>query len=94
MNWIAKIWFEMVSGLSPDLAAFAGTSLDYRPLFRAAFGSPDITRERVAMAIASYERTLVSDQAPFDRGTMTAQQRSPVSGSGRPITATSATAEF
>jgi hypothetical protein len=36
-------------------------------LFRRAFGEPTITAERVAFAIASYERTLVPDQTPWDR---------------------------
>lgn len=38
----------------------------YADLFEEAFGSPGITAPRVAMAIAAYERTQVSDQAPFD----------------------------
>ncbi len=40
---------------------------DYGPLFSAAFGSADITIERVGHAIASFERTLISLEAPFDR---------------------------
>jgi cytochrome c peroxidase len=39
----------------------------YAPLFEAAFGSPGITAERVAQAIASYERTVVAGNAPYDR---------------------------
>ena len=39
----------------------------YRNAFREAFGEPDVTRERIEQAIATYERTLVSTQAPFDR---------------------------
>ncbi len=38
----------------------------YPELFQEAFGSPDVTPARIAMAIASYERTLFSDQAPVD----------------------------
>jgi cytochrome c peroxidase len=40
---------------------------DYGPLFRAAFASGDITIEQVGRAIASFERTLVSVEAPIDR---------------------------
>jgi cytochrome c peroxidase len=40
---------------------------DYAPLFRDAFGSEDITTERVGRAIASFERTLLSLDAPIDR---------------------------
>ena len=38
----------------------------YPELFGRAFGTPDVTPARIAMAIATYERTLVSDQAPID----------------------------
>ncbi|MHC4503255.1 MAG: cytochrome-c peroxidase, partial [Planctomycetota bacterium] len=40
---------------------------DYGPGFRAAFGSDEITIERVSRAIASFERTLISLEAPIDR---------------------------
>jgi cytochrome c peroxidase len=39
---------------------------DYPAQFGEAFGSPEVTPARIAMAIATYERTLVSDQAPWD----------------------------
>lgn len=39
----------------------------YAPAFRQAFGDPSVTRARVEQAIATYERTLVSGQTPFDR---------------------------
>ena len=39
----------------------------YPALFEHAFGDPAITAARIAMAIASYERTLVPDQTPWDR---------------------------
>jgi|WetSurMetagenome_2_1015567.scaffolds.fasta_scaffold144033_1 cytochrome c peroxidase len=38
----------------------------YKPLFKAAFGDDNITAERVAMAIASFERTVVTGPSPFD----------------------------
>jgi cytochrome c peroxidase len=41
----------------------------YAPLFEKAFGTPEITMARVAQAIASYERTVVSGNSPFDRFT-------------------------
>ena len=50
----------------PRLAQFLGTETSYGPLFTQAFGSPEITRERIGMAIASYERTQFSNQAPID----------------------------
>jgi len=64
----------LASDVPPALAEFIGDSPNYGALFAKAFGSEEITRERVAMAIASYERTLVPDQTPFDLGTMSARQ--------------------
>jgi cytochrome c peroxidase len=39
----------------------------YRPLFARAFGSEDIDIDRIAMAIASFERTVLSGNAPYDK---------------------------
>jgi len=39
----------------------------YAPEFEAAFGSRGINAERVGQAIASYERTVLSGNAPYDR---------------------------
>ncbi len=40
---------------------------DYPPLFAAAFGTPDIDIERVGQAIATFERSVISLDAPIDR---------------------------
>jgi cytochrome c peroxidase len=40
---------------------------EYVAMFTRAFGSPDVTRERIGMALAAFERTLVSREAPLDR---------------------------
>jgi len=40
---------------------------DYPPLFAKAFGTDEVTIERVGQAIASFERTLLSLDAPIDR---------------------------
>ncbi|PCJ04604.1 MAG: hypothetical protein COB10_13190 [Planctomycetota bacterium] len=61
--------------LPADVAAILVGGTDYPELFAAAFGSPGITAERIAFAIATYERTLVPDQTPFDLGTLTPQQQ-------------------
>ncbi len=42
-------------------------SHDYRQLFSDAFGSPEPTAKRVAQALATFERALVSPETPFDR---------------------------
>jgi cytochrome c peroxidase len=39
----------------------------YKPYFKEAFGTDEITKERVAEAIADYERTRVSGNSPYDR---------------------------
>ena len=39
----------------------------YGPYFTQAFGSGEITKDRVAKAIADYERTLMSGNSPWDR---------------------------
>ena len=39
----------------------------YAPYFREAFGSDEITKERVARAISDYERTRFSGNSPWDR---------------------------
>jgi cytochrome c peroxidase len=39
----------------------------YHPLFVKAFGSDEITIDRAAMAIATFERTILSGNAPYDR---------------------------
>jgi cytochrome c peroxidase len=40
---------------------------EYRKRFQEVFGDDDTSRERIAMAIAAFERTLVSRNAPLDR---------------------------
>ena len=39
---------------------------EYLKLFKDVFGSDDTTRERIAMAIASFERSIISRNAPLD----------------------------
>ncbi len=40
---------------------------EYPALFRAAFGDPAISFERVTLAIATFERTILSGNSPYDR---------------------------
>ncbi len=39
---------------------------NYPELFQEAFGTPEVTPARIAMALAAYQRTLFSDQTPLD----------------------------
>ncbi|MFO0831131.1 MAG: cytochrome c peroxidase [Phycisphaerales bacterium] len=57
---------DLAQQLQPDVAARLGTNPSYPDLFQAAFGDPAVTARRIAFAIATYERTLVSDQTPWD----------------------------
>ena len=41
----------------------------YAPYFREAFGSDDITQERIAAALSDYVRTRMSGNSPYDRWT-------------------------
>jgi len=52
--------------LTPDMQGFVLTGSSYPELFALAFGDEQITASRIGMAIATYERTLVPDQTPFD----------------------------
>jgi cytochrome c peroxidase len=65
----------LATDLPAELEQFIGDSATYGPLFEQVFGDGTVTRERIAMAIATYERTLIPDQSPFDLGTLTPQQQ-------------------
>jgi len=57
----------LATNLPPDVEAAIAADPTYGALFTAAFGTPEINASRIAFAIATYERTLVPDQTPFDR---------------------------
>jgi cytochrome c peroxidase len=57
---------EMANSL-PVMVASLQQIQRYKPLFREAFGSEEITADRVAKALASFERTLLSGNSAFDR---------------------------
>jgi cytochrome c peroxidase len=50
-------------GLIERLSAIPG----YVDAFDAAFGEGDITKRKIELALATFERTIVSGEAPFDR---------------------------
>jgi cytochrome c peroxidase len=53
--------------LPPDMDSAIAADPSYADLFEAAFGDPAISARRIGLAIATYERTLVPDQTPWDR---------------------------
>ena len=55
-------------GSTPARAiAYLASDSGYRALFKDAFGDEEIVWDKVAKAIASFERTLLSGDSPFDR---------------------------
>jgi cytochrome c peroxidase len=66
----------------------------YPELFEEAFGTPEVTPVRIALAIATHERTLFSDQTPFDQvnqgvGVLTAAEQRGAGLFGSGVTACS-----
>ncbi|HZW07337.1 MAG TPA: cytochrome c peroxidase, partial [Phycisphaerales bacterium] len=59
----------LVDQVPPDVAAALADGASYPSLFLRAFGTGAVTAERIAQAIATYERTLVPNQTPWDRFT-------------------------
>lgn len=57
---------DLATNYTQDISSALSNSPDYPELFRRAFGDDTITAARIAMAIATYERTLISDQTPWD----------------------------
>src|SRR5690606_14715182 len=58
---------ELATNLPPDVAAKLASKPKYPQLFTEAFGDGEITAQRIAFAIATYQRTLISNETPFDR---------------------------
>lgn len=58
---------EMGAASSDDVVARIRAMPDYRGLFEAAFDGAGPSRDTVGKALASYERTLVAADSPFDR---------------------------
>jgi cytochrome c peroxidase len=56
----------LATNIPPALQAWIGTK-SYPELFQLVFGDPAVTPARILLAIATYERTLISDQSPLDR---------------------------
>ena len=57
---------DLSTNIPADVANVVNTTRSYRELFRRAFGDEAITARRIAFALATYQRTLVADQTPWD----------------------------
>lgn len=70
----------LASNLPIDMENAIASGESYGDLFSLAFGDDEITAGRIGMAIATYERTLLPDETPFDEfaagnpGALTPQQ--------------------
>lgn len=92
MAFLNRDWPDVASEIAPRRALALSPSVpsaldawiagrDYDALFAEAFGSPGVDIDRIAMALAVYQRTLFSDQTPLDdfmngnSGALTAQEQ-------------------
>ncbi len=72
---------DLATVIPADVQAALADKPTYAELFRRAFGDTQITARRIAFSLATYQRTLVSDQTPFDSfragnaNALTAQQQ-------------------
>lgn len=57
---------EMKGNVDQTVALIASIPM-YPPMFEAAFGTPEVTFERMSMAIAQFVRTLISSDSKFDQ---------------------------
>lgn len=63
---VTAAWRGQIGADPAKVAALLNTSAAYRSRFQAVFGS-EATPQNVAQALATYFRTLVSDDSPWDR---------------------------
>src|SRR6185503_17308392 len=57
----------------------------YPELFQEAFGTPDVTPARIAMAIGTHERSLFTDQTPLDKWAVGTEELTPQEEQGRTL---------
>lgn len=90
-NWTdvaARISTSKPLALSPSMPNALSTWINgrtYPELFQEAFGTPDVTPSRILLAIGTYERTLFSDQTPFDLDVAGITQLNAAANRGRGI---------
>ncbi len=77
MGHVGRSWTDVATRVAAITPLALATSIPsalsswiagrgYPALFAEAFGTPQVTGARIAMAIASYERILISNQTPLD----------------------------
>ena len=96
MGHVSRDWPAIVSRIanSKPLALAHGvpsgltnwlSDRTYPQLFEEAFGTPDVTPARIAMAVATHERMLFSDQTPLDRWSAQLESLTTLEEQGRTI---------
>lgn len=60
---------RLADNIPPDVIAALQQNPSYGSLFAAAFGDPAISAARIAFALASYQRTQIPNDTPWDRYT-------------------------
>ena len=75
---------EMDAEWGAVVARIAATER-YPPMFTAAFGSPEVTEDRVVQAIAQFQRTFVSAWSKFDREARGEVQFTPAEARGEAL---------
>ncbi|HEX8116576.1 MAG TPA: cytochrome c peroxidase, partial [Pyrinomonadaceae bacterium] len=90
-NWndvAARVSSSKPLALTPDVPAGLKSWIDgrtYPDLFAEAFGTSDVTPARIAMAIATFERTLYSDRTPLDASAQGISQLSAAAARGQAV---------
>lgn len=78
MGHVGRDWTQVAARIAGAKPLAAATNIpaglnnwidgrSYPQLFEEAFGTPEVTPARIAMAIATHERMLFSDRSPLDR---------------------------
>jgi len=73
----------LATNIPSDIQLAIDSQPDYPGMFNEAFGDPEITAARIAMVLATYQRTLVPDQTPWDKyiaGDLTAMTAPQIAG--------------
>ncbi|TGK15204.1 cytochrome-c peroxidase [Leptospira fluminis] len=65
-----RVYSELMSKNGATVVKRISSVPEYREMFQKAFGSPEITLDRIVFAIASFQRTILSRNSNFDRFAM------------------------
>ncbi len=90
-NWTsvaARVQASRPLALASNVPAGLSAWIDgrsYPELFAEVFGTPEVTPARIAMAIATHERMLFSDQTPLDRSATEIEELTLAEANGRDL---------